>query len=547
MVANQFSQALVAFYFFLLKPTFATKHQRRHQMRHKFKSSHSHDIIPLIILEPDTDLGSTLYYYYYLLIVLAGRSDIIEKSRNIIKEIISILCVRFEKVACSTFDLTLDLIFCNHMESRLHATNVFTSNQVHEQINYPLLFHKDTLSIINYFFPEETSAYSKLLSNDDIKQEDRSKIVKTLFKNLEESKVEIGVSTETIHTTHSTPTSLVNQLVQNTTPISKDIKKNILDENISIRTKGVVFVNPTNVKLKMQRGSHTKKDTTHHDKHNEEIVKLNKSHVLSLFSKCLFSNTTKTKKSSITQQIGKQLMKRLKLQYPCQTYTQLCESLPKKPMSEREIVIDKMFHKFPIMYSLLDFISLAYPRKFIDIENMEMTLKSLFVNVIGEWNLRVLSNNRGFGSTESDKHLIMKTIQILNVLSRADLVIEPMNLITEIIPHVSPKEVVDMLMDVFHCMHQLKGPTPPTVTATTGTTPPATTENITTSGGATPNPVVTVITTTPASQATNEEFDVEPYLTSIKDALRNHLDKFAPIYARFTTPISQTNKAVLKL
>ncbi|KAG2386581.1 hypothetical protein C9374_002325 [Naegleria lovaniensis] len=527
LIANQFSQALLAYYFFLLKPTFTTKHQRRHQLRSKQRLSH--DLIPTIILEPETDVASTLYYYYFVLIVMAGRTDIIEKCRNVIKEIISVMCSRFEQVACSTFDFALDLIFCNHMESRLHATNVFTSSQVHEQINYPLLYQKDALSIINYFFPEETSVFSKVLSNDDIKPEDKSTIIKLLFKNVEdESMIELThISEITPITSTSDHQSLVTQLIQPNHKMSKT--KTVLEDKLTIRTKGVVFVNPSNVHKKLKNQSFTlKKDTYYFDKHNEEVVKLNKSHILSLFSKCLFSQTEEHN-ISCTLQLGKQLMKRLKLQNPIQTITQLLESLPKKPMTEREIVIDKMFHKFPIIYSLIDFISLAYPRKFIEIENMETTLISLFANAIGEWNLRVLSNNKGFGSSENDKHLIMKTIQITNVLIRAELVIEPMDLVTEIIPHVSPKEAVEMLMDVFRCMGRLKAMS--TAAATTGnvssTTPPTTTTPTSSADS--------ISSTTPPTSSGSEEFDIEPYMASIKNALRNHLDQFAPIYARFTS------------
>lgn len=528
LTANQLSQALLAYYFFLLKPTFTTKHQRRHQLRSKQRLTH--DLIPTIIIEPETDVASTLYYYYFVLIVMEGRTDIIEKCRNVVKEIISVLCSRFEQVACSTFDFSLDLIFCNHMESRLHATNVFTSSQVHEQINYPLLHQKDALSIINYFFPEETSVFSKVLSNDDIKAEDKSTIIKLLFKNVEEENmIELThISETTPLTAKSDHQNLVTQLVQPKHKMSKT--KTVLEENLAIRTKGVVFVNPTNVHKKLKNKSFTlKKDTYYFDKHNEEVVKLNKSHILSLFSKCLFSQTEENN-ISCTLQLGKQLMKRLKLQNPIQTIPQLLESLPKKPMTEREIVIDKMFHKFPIIYSLIDFISLAYPRKFIEIENMETTLISLLANVIGEWNLRVLSNNKGFGSSENDKHLIMKTIQITNVLIRAELVIEPMDLVTEIIPHVSPKEAVDMLMDVFRCMGKLKAISSGATTSSgsvSSTTPPTSTPPTFSAD--------TSSTTPPTVSSTSEEFDIEPYMASIKNALRNHLDQFAPIYARFTS------------
>ncbi|EFC46080.1 predicted protein [Naegleria gruberi] len=501
MIANQLSQALIAYYFFLLKPTFSTKHQRRHQLRNRMKASH--EIIPNNIIDPDSDIASTLYYYYLLYIVFDGRMEIIESCRSITKEIVSTLCTRFEKVASSVFDFTLDLIFSNHMESRLHATNVFTSTQVHEQINYPLLYHKDALSLVNYFFPDETSTNSKILSNDDIRSEDKNFITKILFKDVEEG---LELNTETTESTSkSEHPSLVKQINSNDTSTTNK-KKYILDDKSGIRTRGVVFVNPNNVQLKIRnRSFHLKKDTSHHDRYNEEIVKLNKSHILSLFSKCLFSQNPE-KNLLTTLQLGKQLMKRLKLQYPAQSPSQLITTLPKKPMTEREIVIDKMFHKFPILYSLIDFISLSYPKKFIELENMELTIISLFANVIGEWNLRVLSNNKGFGSSESDKHLIMKTIQIINIIYRAELIVEPMDLINEIIPYVSPREAVDMLLDIFRFIVSTK-------TSNANTTPP----------------------TTDPTNPTQPPPQQEDYMANIKNSLRKHLEIFAPIYARFTT------------
>ncbi|KAL9654352.1 hypothetical protein ABK040_010380 [Willaertia magna] len=533
MISNQMSQALLVFFFFLLKPTFTTKQQKRHQLRSKFKSINQITNIPSVLTEPDTDISSTLYYYYFIYITLNNNLDLLEQCRNILKEIISNLIMKYEKVANNLFDFYFDLLFSNHMESRLHATNVFTSNQVHEQMNYPLLCYKDTLSIINYFFIDEIF---KPLSNDDIKLEDRNYILNYLFKdNQQLSSTSSSNNNQNINQSNKL---LGNQLPSNNLVEQLNIPSsinspnsnasNLLEDQLNIRTKGVVVINPHNVQFKLlNKNLPLQKESFMNDKQNEETVKLNKSHILSLISKCLFSKDSK--RELVTLQLCKQLMKRLKLQYPTLSYQQLSDILPKKPMTDREIIIDKLFHKFPIMYSLLDFISLAYPKKFLEIDSMESTLKSLFVNVIGEWNLRVQSNNKGFGTSESDKHLIMKTIQIINILTRADLIIEPLNLVTEIIPHVkSAKEVVDMLVDVFRSIQKVRElavtSSASTTTTTTGITS-ATTVN---------TQEITIVSglSTPPTQT--PQIDIESYLGSTKDTLRKYIEIFAPIYSRFT-------------
>jgi hypothetical protein len=127
-------------------------------------------------------------------------------------------------------------------------------------------------------------------------------------------------------------------------------------------------------------------------------------------------------------------------------------------------------------------------------------LQSLIVNCIGEWNSIAPSSSKG----ESSKTLVQRTIRILGYLQDGQWIVPPMSYVIDLIPSLKAQEVVQILLAVFHFVNNY---------------PPKLEEFSLTDAG--------------VKRSLPIECDVQLYMQSTKDALREHVDILHDVYWHF--------------
>lgn len=123
------------------------------------------------------------------------------------------------------------------------------------------------------------------------------------------------------------------------------------------------------------------------------------------------------------------------------------------------------------------------------------------MNCIGDWNAVVMTLNK---DNKSRQKLIERTIRILRYLQDGQWIVAPMTYVIDLIPSLQANEIVQILLSVFHFVNNYA--------------PKLEEYNITDAGVKRTLPI---------------ECDVQVYMQSTKDALREHVQEFAPIYSRF--------------
>lgn len=84
-----------------------------------------------------------------------------------------------------------------------------------------------------------------------------------------------------------------------------------------------------------------------------DTLRRNEMEVIELISSCIYvGNMDKNIESFATQ-----LMRKIRVSYITPTYQQYSNVLPKKPIFEKDIFVDKLFNQFPILYSIFGIIA----------------------------------------------------------------------------------------------------------------------------------------------------------------------------------------------
>lgn len=160
-------------------------------------------------------------------------------------------------------------------------------------------------------------------------------------------------------------------------------------------------------------------------------------------------------------------------------------------MFEKDIFIDTLFQQYPIMFDIFKWIA-QQPLIFSDYFNI---IQSLMVTIIGEWNIK----------SESDEKLLEKTQKILSILEQSRLIIPPFTVISEILSKLSPQEIKNILLQIWHFINNY---------------PPIASQYSVQDG--------VFIRKLP------QNVDLHSYLESTKDALYKHIEELGPhIYSRF--------------
>lgn len=207
---------------------------------------------------------------------------------------------------------------------------------------------------------------------------------------------------------------------------------------------------------------------------------INKDLVIDLFGAILNEGNVKV--------FSKILADRFDFHHSVPTNDQYTLLLPKKSMFECDLLVDKLFNKFPILLDLLLMVPASEVINFYD------TVHSLLVNCIGEWN----------SVSSTPKHILAQRTQfIMELVNKGQFVAEPLCFVSEIVPSLQANEVTLVLMQVWKFMQDYK-PQHAEYSASQGRT-------------------------IPAAAISN----VKNYLQPVKDALRNHVEQLAPFYARF--------------
>lgn len=305
--------ALISLFFFLLDPAFVKR------------ESSIEELSKCFITEPENDQTSSLYRIYFT----SRDCGLMERFRQCIVRITSTLC-RDKRVAEQVFGHSLDLILSAHMDSRLRLPQrgMSMSMQVHAQVNFPLHEYSNLVELLNEYMPRCGDARMFELSHLLIPREKRIELVK-----------EINADWKcTTEPTMTSKTKLLNSLM----------KQNKMGEDKrlqDIRARGVVMVNAKKVQLRRKTKQDEKKDSQE-DK-NETIIKHNELLVLDLLSRC-----------NHVDALAQQLSKLLNVSFvSVAKYEQYCTILPKKPMTERDVFIDKLFNNYPILSHLLGYIA----------------------------------------------------------------------------------------------------------------------------------------------------------------------------------------------
>lgn len=207
------------------------------------------------------------------------------------------------------------------------------------------------------------------------------------------------------------------------------------------------------------------------------FIKENEIELLDLISMMLSINFNEN-----IEKFSYELLKRLSFQ----TFQQLSYQLPKKPVSKYDMLIDKIFLNYPIFYEFLKLISIS-PLELLKYKNI---IQSLLSNCIGDWN----SNTNT--SLENTKNILI-------ILQNGKWILEPLTNIIEIIDKLDSHEIVQILISVsqFILDH---------------------------------SPKSNEFTLTDSkSYQRNFKYNIQTYLESTKDVLKNHVNELSLLYSKF--------------
>lgn len=112
--------------------------------------------------------------------------------------------------------------------------------------------------------------------------------------------------------------------------------------------------------------------------------------------------------------------------------------LPEKPTFERDIYIERLFLKYPYLLDVLDIIA-DHPKEFCSLYDI---MKSLLASIIGSWNSETLLPVESFW--------INHTLSLVQLLQKVEWIPPKMRFFGDIIPHLKPKEIAQLLLSVWY-------------------------------------------------------------------------------------------------
>lgn len=445
--------ALTSLFFFLLEPTFEKGENYAEELKKQF------------IIAPEQDRTSFMFRTHYI-----TDQNILPKYCDKLTAIITTLC-REKRVAEQVFSHVIDLILSAHMDSRLRIQQrgLFMSMQIQAQVNFPLSEYNNVIDLLNEYMPRKGDTKMYQITHISILPTQRQELLQKIDTKLITNEPTI-VKSKAI---------LLNSLMRET--------KIVEDQRIAeMRARGVVMVNPKKVQLRIKM----KKDKVEIVDRNAEIVRHNESLVLGIISKC-----------GHVDALARQLSKRLNVAFSSVfTYEQYCSMLPKKPITERDVFIAKIFHNYPLFYDFLGYIAKKEPIQLLDFKTC---LHSLIVNCIGDWNTIVPKISK---TDPTIKNLTERTIQILEYLQDGQWIVPPLSYVIDLIRSLKPAEIVQILLSVFHFVNNYA-----------------------------PKLEEFTITDAGVKRTLPIECDVQVYMQSTKDALRENVMEFASLYSHFFT------------
>jgi hypothetical protein len=396
----------------------------------------------------------------------------IEEFRNKLGAIVAGLS-QDKRVAELVLRHSLDIILSSHMDTRLRIPQnlVFSSLQIQAQINFPLYEYNNFVDLLNEYMPNRGTAKFYEIKHVAISRTRREELIKTIDPEWKPVPVEPSIN--------KSKATLLSSLL-------KERKQIVEDQRVSeMKSRGVVVVNPHKVQLRLR----SKKEKVNKVDVSPQVIEKNEILALEFITQV-----------GHTDVLAHLLSKRLKIVFSSMaSYEQYCATLPKKPMYESDVFFDKLFYNYTIFYHLVGYIAQKEPIKLLDFRHV---IKSLVVNCIGDWN----STAPTLLSGNEDQKLTERTLRILKYLQDAQWLVPPLSYVIEIIPYLKSAEIVQIMMSVFHFINNYA---------------PKFEEYNSTEAG--------VKRTLPI------ECDVQLYMQSTKDALREHVTELSHIYWHFFT------------